>query len=48
MVNFIICFFFWQAPIRWFEPEAYKANVAAGGIVTLLPVSEVDNDLEWK
>ncbi|XP_033232215.1 eukaryotic translation initiation factor 4E-binding protein Mextli isoform X2 [Belonocnema kinseyi] len=35
-----------KAPIRWFEPEAYKAKVAAAGLVTILPAGEADNDPE--
>ncbi|XP_051156303.1 eukaryotic translation initiation factor 4E-binding protein Mextli isoform X2 [Leptopilina boulardi] len=35
-----------KAPIRWFEPETYKAKVAAAGLVTILPAGEADNDPE--
>jgi len=36
-----------QAPIRWFEPEAYKAKLAAAGPVAILPISEAETDPEW-
>ncbi|XP_076374993.1 eukaryotic translation initiation factor mextil isoform X1 [Megalopta genalis] len=35
-----------KAPIRWFEPEAYKAKVAAAGLVTVLPIGEGETDPE--
>ncbi|XP_053983080.1 eukaryotic translation initiation factor 4E-binding protein Mextli isoform X4 [Hylaeus anthracinus] len=35
-----------KAPIRWFEPEAYKAKVAAAGLITVLPVGEGETDPE--
>lgn len=35
-----------QAPIRWFEPEAYKAKLAAAGPVAILPIGEAETDLE--
>ncbi|XP_015608855.1 eukaryotic translation initiation factor 4E-binding protein Mextli isoform X3 [Cephus cinctus] len=35
-----------KAPIRWFEPEAYKAKVAAAGLVTVLPIGDTENDPE--
>jgi len=35
-----------QAPIRWFEPEAYKAKLAAAGPVAILPISEAETDPE--
>jgi len=37
----------WQAPIRWFEPEAYKAKLAAAGPVAILPIGEAETDPEW-
>lgn len=39
-------FFSLQAPIRWFEPEAYKANIAAAGPVAILPIGEAETDPE--
>lgn len=35
-----------KAPIRWFEPEAYKAKVAAAGVITVLPIGEGETDPE--
>ncbi|XP_011175334.1 eukaryotic translation initiation factor 4E-binding protein Mextli isoform X7 [Solenopsis invicta] len=35
-----------KAPIRWFEPEAYKAKLAAAGPVAILPISEAETDPE--
>ncbi|XP_015440542.1 PREDICTED: uncharacterized protein LOC107195250 isoform X2 [Dufourea novaeangliae] len=35
-----------KAPIRWFEPEAYKAKVAAAGLVTVLPIGDGETDPE--
>ncbi|XP_076670853.1 eukaryotic translation initiation factor mextil isoform X3 [Andrena cerasifolii] len=35
-----------KAPIRWFEPEAYKAKVVAAGLVTVLPIGEGETDPE--
>ncbi|XP_076291862.1 eukaryotic translation initiation factor mextil isoform X3 [Lasioglossum baleicum] len=35
-----------KTPIRWFEPEAYKAKVAAAGLVTVLPIGEGETDPE--
>ncbi|XP_076632676.1 eukaryotic translation initiation factor mextil isoform X2 [Colletes latitarsis] len=35
-----------KAPIRWFEPGAYKAKVAAAGLITVLPVGEGETDPE--
>ncbi|XP_078047083.1 eukaryotic translation initiation factor mextil isoform X2 [Augochlora pura] len=35
-----------KAPIRWFEPEAYKAKVAAADLVTVLPIGEGETDPE--
>ncbi|KAI4502187.1 hypothetical protein M0802_002869 [Mischocyttarus mexicanus] len=35
-----------KAPIRWFEPETYKAKVAAAGIVAILPAGEGETDPE--
>ncbi|XP_018392901.1 PREDICTED: eukaryotic translation initiation factor 4E-binding protein Mextli isoform X3 [Cyphomyrmex costatus] len=34
------------APIRWFEPEAYKAKLAAAGPVAILPIGEAETDPE--
>nr|XP_012148055.1 PREDICTED: uncharacterized protein LOC100882061 isoform X5 [Megachile rotundata]XP_012148119.1 PREDICTED: uncharacterized protein LOC100882061 isoform X5 [Megachile rotundata]XP_012148177.1 PREDICTED: uncharacterized protein LOC100882061 isoform X5 [Megachile rotundata]XP_012148248.1 PREDICTED: uncharacterized protein LOC100882061 isoform X5 [Megachile rotundata]XP_012148306.1 PREDICTED: uncharacterized protein LOC100882061 isoform X5 [Megachile rotundata] len=38
--------FFQQEPIRWFEPETYKAKVAAAGLVTVLPIGDGETDPE--
>ncbi|XP_034176294.1 eukaryotic translation initiation factor mextil isoform X4 [Osmia lignaria lignaria] len=38
--------FFQQEPIRWFEPETYKAKVAAAGLVTVLPLGDGETDPE--
>ncbi|KAL6423915.1 hypothetical protein ACFW04_009696 [Cataglyphis niger] len=35
-----------KAPIRWFEPEAYKAKLAAAGSVAILPINEAETDPE--
>ncbi|KAI4490153.1 hypothetical protein M0804_004335 [Polistes exclamans] len=35
-----------KAPIRWFEPETYKAKVAAAGIIAILPAGEGETDPE--
>ncbi|CAL7935907.1 unnamed protein product [Xylocopa violacea] len=35
-----------KEPIRWFEPETYKAKVAAAGLVTVLPIGEGETDPE--
>ncbi|KAK1116842.1 hypothetical protein K0M31_018004 [Melipona bicolor] len=35
-----------KEPIRWFEPEAYKAKVAAAGLVTVLAIGEAETDPE--
>ncbi|KAK9308770.1 hypothetical protein QLX08_001373 [Tetragonisca angustula] len=35
-----------KEPIRWFEPEAYKAKVAAAGLVTVLAIGEGETDPE--
>ncbi|XP_011329101.1 eukaryotic translation initiation factor 4E-binding protein Mextli isoform X2 [Ooceraea biroi] len=35
-----------KAPIRWFEPEAYKAKLAAAGPVAILPIGEAETDPE--
>ncbi|XP_014471594.1 PREDICTED: uncharacterized protein LOC106742821 isoform X1 [Dinoponera quadriceps] len=35
-----------KAPIRWFEPEAYKAKLAAAGPVAILPIGEEETDPE--
>ncbi|XP_076168737.1 eukaryotic translation initiation factor mextil isoform X3 [Ptiloglossa arizonensis] len=35
-----------KAPIRWFEPEAYKAKETAAGFNTVLPVGEGETDPE--
>ncbi|XP_076243465.1 eukaryotic translation initiation factor mextil isoform X2 [Calliopsis andreniformis] len=35
-----------KAPIRWFEPEAYKAKVAAADLITVLPIGEGETDPE--
>ncbi|XP_018059877.1 PREDICTED: eukaryotic translation initiation factor 4E-binding protein Mextli isoform X3 [Atta colombica] len=35
-----------KAPIRWFEPEAYKAKLAAAGPVAILPIGEAEIDPE--
>ncbi|XP_077275056.1 eukaryotic translation initiation factor mextil isoform X2 [Temnothorax americanus] len=35
-----------RSPIRWFEPEAYKAKLAAAGPVAILPISEAETDPE--
>lgn len=41
-----LIFSYWQAPIRWFEPEAYKAKLAAAGSVAILPINEAETDPE--
>ncbi|XP_033348677.1 eukaryotic translation initiation factor 4E-binding protein Mextli isoform X3 [Bombus vosnesenskii] len=35
-----------KEPIRWFEPETYKAKVAAAGLVTVLTIGEGETDPE--
>ncbi|XP_072762859.1 eukaryotic translation initiation factor 4E-binding protein Mextli isoform X2 [Anoplolepis gracilipes] len=35
-----------KAPIRWFEPETYKAKLAAAGCVAILPINEAETDPE--
>ncbi|XP_046815200.1 eukaryotic translation initiation factor 4E-binding protein Mextli isoform X2 [Vespa crabro] len=35
-----------KAPIRWFEPETYKAKVAAAGVIAILPAGEGETDPE--
>ncbi|XP_012542566.1 eukaryotic translation initiation factor 4E-binding protein Mextli isoform X2 [Monomorium pharaonis] len=35
-----------KAPIRWFEPEAYKAKLAAVGPVAILSIGEAETDPE--
>ncbi|XP_011297955.1 uncharacterized protein mxt isoform X2 [Fopius arisanus] len=32
-----------KKPIRWFEPEAYRASIATAGIVSVLQVGEIDD-----
>lgn len=38
--------FILQEPIRWFEPETYKAKVAAAGLITVLTIGEGETDPE--
>ncbi|XP_061937946.1 eukaryotic translation initiation factor 4E-binding protein Mextli isoform X4 [Apis cerana] len=35
-----------KEPIRWFEPETYKAKVAAAGLITVLTIGEGETDPE--
>lgn len=42
-MNFRFNYFYLQRPIRWFEPETYRASVAAAGIVSVLQIGEIDD-----
>ncbi|XP_008555908.1 eukaryotic translation initiation factor 4E-binding protein Mextli isoform X2 [Microplitis demolitor] len=35
-----------KSPIRWFEPDTYKAKVAVAGMRTVLSSGDIDNDIE--